>query len=286
MKKWILPVAITASLIGLTACSGDKDSETIVESKSGNITKEELYTALKEQNGEQVVRDMVYGKVLSEKYKVTDKELEERLKTIKEESGENYEAAVAQYYKTEENFKKNLKLVMMQEKAAVKDIKVSDKELKEYYEGIKPEIKARHILVADEKTAKEVKTKLTDGAKFEDLAKEYSQDPGSVEQGGDLGWFGSGEMVPEFEEAAYALEKGKISEPVKSQMGFHIIEVTDKKEKKSFKEMKKDLEHQLKLSKIDEKTLQEAMDEEIKAAKVKIKDKDLNDALKAPEASS
>lgn len=280
MKKWILPVALTVSLAGLTACSGGGDSEVVVETKSGNITKDEMYTALKDTSGQQVVQELVYEKILSDKYKVTDKELDARVKTLKDELGENFEMALAQYgYKDEADLRKNFKIAMLQEKAAIKDLKVTEKEMKDYYDNFKTDIRARHILVADEKTAKEVKTKLAGGAKFEDLAKQYSTDPGSKDKGGDLDWFGPGAMVPEFEEAAYALKKGEISEPVKTDNGYHIIEVTDIKEKESYEDMKKDIEYQVKVSKIDGEKIQKVMEKELKDAKVKIKDKDLKDAL-------
>jgi peptidyl-prolyl cis-trans isomerase C len=89
------------------------------------------------------------------------------------------------------------------------------------------EVRARHILVESEDKAKEVLAKLKAGGDFLALAKEYSKDPGSAE-GGDLGYFAKGQMVPEFAEAAFKMEKGQVSEaPVKTQFGFHIIKVED-----------------------------------------------------------
>lgn len=90
------------------------------------------------------------------------------------------------------------------------------------------EVRARHILVETEEKAKELIGKLKGGADFAALAKENSKDPGSAE-GGDLGYFTKDQMVPEFAEAAFNLEKGKISDPVKSQFGFHIIKLEDKR---------------------------------------------------------
>ena len=216
MKKMIISLTVAAGVMGLGACSNDNadSSEVIVESKAGNITKEELYQSMKEKYGEQALQELLYQKVLAENYKVTDKEVEEKVAELKEELGENFELVLQQnQLKDEEELKEVLKDQLLMEKAALKDVKVSEEEVKKRYEEYKPEIKASHILVKDEKTAQEVKKKLDEGAKFEDLAKEYSQDPGSAAKGGDLGFFGPGKMVPEFEEAAYALEVNKISEP-------------------------------------------------------------------------
>lgn len=91
------------------------------------------------------------------------------------------------------------------------------------------EVHARHILVKTEDEAKAVIEALDKGGDFAALAKEKSQDS-NKDQGGDLGWFGRGQMVPEFEEAAYGLEKGAYTKtPVKSQFGFHVIKLEDKR---------------------------------------------------------
>ncbi|PKM85235.1 MAG: hypothetical protein CVU86_02935 [Firmicutes bacterium HGW-Firmicutes-11] len=98
------------------------------------------------------------------------------------------------------------------------------------------EVTASHILVEDEELAKELIADLKAGADFAELAKEHSID-GSAPDGGSLGTFGRGAMVPEFETAAFALEAGEISDVVQSQFGYHIIKVTDKKQgKESFEE--------------------------------------------------
>ena len=123
---------------------------------------------------------------------------------------------------------------------------VSDGVAKAFYEdqvkAMKPEeeVQARHILVDSEEKAKELAEKIAKGGDFAALAKENSKDPGSKEDGGMLGFFGRGQMVPAFEEAAYRLKKGEVSPPVKSQFGFHIIKLEDRREKKlpTFDEVK------------------------------------------------
>jgi len=93
------------------------------------------------------------------------------------------------------------------------------------------EVEARHILVDSEDKAKEVVEKVGKGEDFSKLAEEYSNDPGSKAQGGKLGYFSKGQMVKEFEDAAFALKKGEVSKPVKSKFGWHIIMVDDRRTK-------------------------------------------------------
>ncbi|NOD84690.1 MULTISPECIES: peptidylprolyl isomerase [unclassified Ruegeria] len=90
------------------------------------------------------------------------------------------------------------------------------------------EFDASHILVESEEEAKALKTQLDDGADFAELARENSTGP-SGPNGGALGWFGKGQMVPEFEAAVIALEKGQVSDPVQTQFGWHLVKLNDKR---------------------------------------------------------
>lgn len=276
MKKWTVAMS-TAAMLALSACNNGSD--VVVETKEGNITKEELYNEMKERYGKDVLRDLVHEKVLSKKFKVTDEELNKEIENLKEMYGVQYDLAVQQ--NGEEAIRDMVKLDLLRQKAAMEDMKVTDEELKKYYNEYKPKVKASHILVDDEKTAKDIKAKLEKGEDFAELAKEYSKDTGSAQNGGDLGWFGPGKMVEEFEKAAYALKVGEISDPVKTQFGYHIIKVTDKEKKKSFDEMKEEIEFEVKKSKLDTSKVQSKLDELMKEANVDIKDKSLKDALKS-----
>lgn len=123
---------------------------------------------------------------------------------------------------------------------------VSDAEAKKFYDAqvgqLKPqsEIEARHILVESQDKAKEIFEKIAHGADFAQMAKEFSKDPGTKDEGGKLGFFGRGQMVPQFEEAAFKLKEGEISQPVETQFGWHLIKVEAKRDRKppSFDQVK------------------------------------------------
>lgn len=115
---------------------------------------------------------------------------------------------------------------------------VGEDEAKRFYDEqvkqLKPEeeIKARHILVESQDKAKEIAEKIAHGADFTAMAKEFSKDPGTKDEGGSLGYFGRGQMVPQFEEAAFKLAAGDVSQPVETQFGWHLIQVEDRRERR------------------------------------------------------
>ena len=89
--------------------------------------------------------------------------------------------------------------------------------------------RARHILVADEQACLDLKTEIEGGADFGELAKQHSQCP-SGQRGGDLGSFGRGQMVPEFDKVVFSADVGSVEGPVKTQFGYHLLEVTERNE--------------------------------------------------------
>ncbi|MFE6586038.1 peptidylprolyl isomerase PrsA, partial [Bacillus mobilis] len=185
MKKAMLALAAT-SVIALSAC-GTSSSDKVVTSKAGDITKEDFYTQMKQQYGKQVLNNMVMEKVLIKNYKVEDKDVDKKFDEMKKQYGDQFDTLLKQQGIKEETIKNGVRAQLAQEKAIEKTI--TDKELKDNY---KPEIKASHILVKDEATAKKVKEELGQGKSFEELAKQYSEDTGSKVKGGDLGFLGPG----------------------------------------------------------------------------------------------
>jgi len=133
--------------------------------------------------------------------------------------------------------------------AVVKE-RTTDEKVQTYYDDhkvqfAKAQVKASHILVKDEALITEIKAKLDAGGDFAALAKEHSADPGSKNDGGSLGWFKQADMVGPFADAAFAAEKGTITEPVKTRFGFHIIKVEDKRDSVPLEEVRDQIENQL-----------------------------------------
>jgi peptidyl-prolyl cis-trans isomerase C len=144
------------------------------------------------------------------------------------------------------------------------------------------EVHARHILVESEDEAKAIGAELKKGADFAELAKKKSKDPGASD-GGDLGFFTKDQMVPEFSAVAFALEPGKISDPVKSQFGWHIIKVEEKRNRKApeFEQVKGQIETYVTrkaqadyVAKLRETAKVERMDQPNEAAKTDAKPAD------------
>ncbi len=144
----------------------------------------------------------------------------------------------AEYQKKLDEFKKLTLISLLLEKEIEDKSKVTDKDVKDYYEKHKDDlttgnqIRASHILVKTEDEAKKILEQVKKGADFAKIAREKSIDTGSAKNGGDLGFFSRGQMVPEFESVAFGLKEGEMGGPVKTQFGYHVIKTTGKKEGK------------------------------------------------------
>src|SRR5699024_3184972 len=285
MKKLIMAVAITLVALSLAACSSDEDdSDAVVETRSGNITKDEFYNKLKDEAGEDILQQMVLVKVLEGKYEASDEEVDDRIDSIKDEVGDQFDMWMQQQgFEDEDELRDQIYPAVLQEKALMEEVDITDEELKEEYESRKTEIKAQHILVDDEETANEVKEKIDNGEDFAELAEEYSTD-GSAENGGDFGYFSKGDMVPAFEQAAFDMEVDEVSDPVQSQHGFHIIKVNDICDKEDFgyfEDMKDEIQSDVLNEKLNEdpSIAQNKMSELLKEAEIDIKVEGLEDTF-------
>lgn len=244
-KRIIALVIVLALAIGGLATVklslGNKDVVALVGNEK--ITKDDLYDFLVKANGSNALDVLIINKIIEleskkENIKVTKDEIDEQKNKMVESMGgqDAYESALQFYGVSEDDLMDDIEKNLYLKKLLEPRIPITEEEMKEYFEenkdsfGQEEEVKARHILVESEETALEVKKKLDEGEDFEELAKEYSTDTSNSQQGGDLGFFGKGKMVKEFEDAAFSLEIGEISEPVKTEFGYHIIKVEDRKE--------------------------------------------------------
>jgi peptidyl-prolyl cis-trans isomerase C len=212
----------------------------------------------KNQMKEKIIDDLVTEEVLfqearEQNIEVDKSEIDSQLQQVKEgyQDQATFQEDLQKGGFTEETFrnyvKRNLMIGKLVDQQMQGNITVTQQEMKEFYENNtqyfeQPEkVSASHILIKVEEGATEeeqqaalekarsLKQQLEDGADFAELAREESQGPSS-ENGGSLGSFSRGQMVPAFEKAAFNLNKGEISDVVQTQFGYHIIKVTDKKE--------------------------------------------------------
>ncbi|MEW4969683.1 peptidylprolyl isomerase [Bacillus stercoris] len=284
MKKIAIAAITATSILALSACSSG-DKEVIAKTDAGDVTKGELYTNMKKTAGASVLTQLVQEKVLDKKYKVSDKEIDNKLKEYKTQLGDQYTALEKQYGK--DYLKEQVKYELLTQKAAKDNIKVTDDEIKEYWEGLKGQIRASHILVADKKTAEEVEKKLKKGEKFDALAKEYSTDTGSASKGGELGWISKDneQLDSTFRKSAFKLKTNEVSDPVKTQFGYHIIKKTEERGK--YDDMKKELKSEVLEQKLnDSNAVQEAVQKVMKKADIEVKDKDLKDTFNTSSTSN
>lgn len=296
---------ITTLMTGCGKVAQLKNGEEVVAVvDEKNITADDLYTTIKEKYARDVLIDMVDKTILDKVYK-TDESMTTAVSSeidyYKQQLGDNFGAYIkSQLGLNSEQELNEFLLLNYKRNLATKDyVKtiITDKEINDYYrDETVGDIKASHILIKPETTenmtdtettiaeeqalakAKEIITKLNAGEDFAALAKEYSDD-GSAKNGGDLGWFNKGDMVSEFEDAAYALAKGKYTaDPVKTTYGYHIILKTDTKEKKSLEDSKEDIIENITTAKLaEENTIlpYKALTELRKEHKLNIQDSEL-----------
>lgn len=240
-KLMLIFAVITLGLLLIFATAFSK-TETAASVNGEKITKDELNTKLTELYGTGTLDSLITNKVIEmeadkQKVTVTGNEIDEELTKLQESYGgeDAFAAALEQNKVSIDNIRADIQTYLLAEKMIKPSIKVTEEEMKGYFAenkanfDEKEQVKASHILVEDEATAQKVKKELDSGKDFAALAKEYSTDASNADKGGDLGYFGKGEMAKEFEDAAFAMKVGEVSAPVKTDFGYHIIKVADKK---------------------------------------------------------
>ena len=283
-------VKVTASALAIcllvTGCGNNaelKDNNTVVKTDEGKITADALYENLRDKYGISVLVDMIDHQLFDEMYKTDDTEEEtinaqiEQMKSQYNNDEEAFQAAITQYLgvEDEDELRDMLSLEYKRNLAIEEHVKnsVTDDEIQKYYDDeVIGDIKVRHILIkpettddmsteeqteAEEKAKKEAEDlikKLDDGADFEELAKEYSDDTGSASDGGLIDYFNKDDNMDEaFLNASIDLEEGKYTEePVQSSFGYHIILKLDQKKKPKLNKVKNDIIETLAEEKLNE----------------------------------
>lgn len=241
---WIGGIVIAVILaIGLMVFM---EKEYVASIDGEKISMDELNELLVSQYGAEVLDTLIIQKVIEmemdkQNIEVTEEEIDAQLAKYEEYYGgkEAFETILNSSGIDLSLIKKDIKLHLGSNKLMEDEIEVTEEEIQSYFDenketfGEVEQVEASHILVDDEEIAEEVISKLNDGEDFATMAKEYSIDTSTAENGGELGFIGKGEWDETLEEVAFALEVGTYSkEPVETDDGFHIIKVTDHKEAK------------------------------------------------------
>ncbi|MEK5236814.1 peptidylprolyl isomerase [Paenibacillus sp. FSL L8-0470] len=270
-KGWMIAsivLAVALIIVLIKPPFQKEDNKTAVATVNGtDITKAQLYDKLIEAGGEATLKNLITTTLVDQEAKkanvtVTDEDLNAEIEDLKTQLGgeEALNAALSQSNMTLDDLKKQMPMQVKIRKLIEPKVTVTEKDISAYYDENKAsfnqqeEVRASHILVATKAEADSIVKQLKEGADFAKLAKEKSTDTASKENGGDLNFFKRGDMVAEFSDVAFKLKVGETSGAVKSDFGYHIIKVTDRKEAKEYtlEEKKAEIEKTLKAKKVSE----------------------------------
>ncbi|QQK79525.1 peptidylprolyl isomerase [Salicibibacter cibi] len=284
MKKTkIALAACITGTIALSACNDDGDAdndsgEEIANIDGTSLTEEAFTDELKNEFGPELFNQMVQDTILreqAEELDIGDEEVDAELEDMREQMGVEDDEQLLEMLQMQlqipvdsvDELKEDFLLPQVViEELSTAEVDITEEDKEDYYEENEEElteVEVRHILVEDVETAEEVLNELEGEMSFEDAVEEYSEDTASVPEGGNVGAFPQEghQMDENFAEAAFELDIEEISDPVESQMGYHIIEVLDRNE--TYEELEEEIESRLtqEQSKMPEEVIQELMEE-------------------------
>lgn len=223
----------------LAGCAGGSGYVAKVDGEK--ILQAELDDALREQYGTEVLETLIANKMVELEAKklgvtVSEDSIQSEYEELMESYGgeEALQEALEANGLTEKSVKENIRIYQLTKNVIATGIDITDEEVAQYFDnnkesyGQQEEVVASEILLEDETTAKDVLKKLKAGEDFSELAKAYSIDSATSENGGDIGTISRGQMDEALEEVVFSLEKNSISDIVQTSEGYHIIKVTDK----------------------------------------------------------
>jgi peptidyl-prolyl cis-trans isomerase C len=285
-QKFFKAAALALCLTAVAGCGSKKTGDAKKEAKSGQVLAEANGAVITSADFNKEVESLPpYLKPMTETLEGKKELLEtmvirELILQQAQKDGIDKSQLVADKL---EDLKKRVVVEAFLKKKVEEQANITDAELQKFYDQNKDkfksgeEVKASHILVKTEKEAHDILSQIKGGGNFEELAKKHSIDSAGA-KGGDLGWFGKGAMIPEFEKVVFSLKEGDMSGVVKTKFGYHIIKLTGKRPAglRSFADVKDQLKVALLPTKQQE-VFQKLKDELKKSAKYTIKE----DALKA-----
>ena len=238
-----LVVMLLAALIPVGILYYQTNSRAVATVDGQRIEKEELYQFMARQNGQQALDSLVSQKIVDleagkQNIGVSEEEIQAELQSYYDYYGgeEAFMQSLTASGYPPEQIRQDIAVTVKIKKLLEPRIAISEEEMETYFAenqadfAQEEQVQASHILVDTEEKARQIEQRLTSGEDFAQLAKENSTDTGSAGNGGDLGFFSRGAMTEEFEEAAFGMQVGQVSAPVKTDYGYHIIKVTGRKE--------------------------------------------------------
>ncbi|MEJ6400486.1 peptidylprolyl isomerase PrsA [Nicoliella lavandulae] len=283
MRKWLVGVAGLFLSLTLAACG----STAVVTTNGGKITQSQYYSSMKEtSNGKQVLQQMILNKVLEKNYgsQVKDSKVNSVFNQYKNQYGSQFSAVLEQQGLTNASFKSQIRDNLLLEAAVKDNTNFSDATLKKQFKSYQPKITVNTILVAKKSTAETVISQLKSGKSFASLAKKYSTDTSTKNNGGRMAAFDntSTSLDSAFKKAAYELKnKGDYTKtPVKTSYGYQVIQMVNHPAKGNYKDHISELKDQIVTAEMSDSTkLHNIVAKILKNGNVDIKDAQLKDIL-------